>query len=222
VEFDEAKVGEINASAQDQMLGAVAAAASLPPDLAQRGILGRATIKDVQRHPAGQLVECTVRLGVRLVDGTPPYEATAHAALAPDTANRLIPGQLICSVRADPTDHTRVALSISEPTPIVTVTEPELVDPPARALREGTACRAVILLRGRQVIKTPTGEELWATKVRITDDGSEFPTALAVPESAMTLFNQEGKELPAKRLPGANVIAVDWTAAERENGLVTA
>jgi hypothetical protein len=222
VEFDEAKVAELNASAKSQALGAAAAAASLPPDLAERGILGRATIKDVQRNPVGQLVECIVKLGVRLVDGTPAYEATTRATLGQDTAARLVPGQLICSVRADPSDHSRVALSLSDPTPVVTVTEPELLGPPERALREGAPCRVVILLRGRQFIQTPDGDELWATRVRVVGDGSEFPTALAVPASATALFNQDGKELPAKRLLAANVVAVDWEAAARESGVAVA
>src|SRR5207253_1169445 len=81
--------------------------------------------------------------------------------------------QTLFTVRADPNNHQRVALSLGEPTPVVTIDEPSVVDPPARALAQGTPCRVEILAHGQQFLRLPTGEELYATKVRVVDDGSE-------------------------------------------------
>ena len=121
VEIDQAKIDADNAAAQASV--AEAAASAVPPDLAVNGIPGRASLVDVQKTPVGGLIDCAVTVGVRLIDGTPPYRASCHALLGPDNADHLIPGQTFLTVRADPTDHSRVALSISEPTPVVTITD---------------------------------------------------------------------------------------------------
>jgi hypothetical protein len=214
VEFDEARVKEVNQAAKANV--AEAAASAVPPDLAASGMPGRATIVDVQKSPTGALVDCAVTVSIRLIDGTPPYQATCHISVAPDTAARLIPHQTFVTVRADPQNHQRVALSLTEPTPVVTITDSDVIDPPERALREGEPCRAVVLLHQRQWLKTPAGDELYATKVRVTADGSEFQIFLPVPAAATALL-QDGKELPAKRLAAEpNVLTVDWPAALAE------
>ena len=105
---------------------------------------------------------------------------------------------------------------MSEPTPVVTIDDPQVVDPPARAMREGTPCRLTIVAFGEQFLRLPTGEELFATKVRV--DGVETQIFLPVPASAAFLLS-EGKELPGKRiLAEPNVMTVDWTAAMQEAG----
>jgi hypothetical protein len=76
----------------------------------------------------------------------------------------------------------------------------------------------VIVAFGQQFLKLPTGEQLYATKVRVVEDSSEFQIFLPVPDSAAALL-QNGKELPAKRLPGEpQVLTVDWAAAQHEAG----
>lgn len=217
VEIDTAKIAADNAAVQS--LAAEAAASAVPADLAANGIPGRASLVDVQKTPgASNLIDCAVTVNVRLIDGTPPYKASCHVLLGPDKAERLIPGQTFITVRADPQDHSRVALSLSEPTPVVTITDPSAIDPPARALREGQPCRVVVLLCQRQWLKTPEGDELYATKVRVTTDGSEFQVFVPVPAAGTALMEQ-GKELPAKRLAAEpTVLTVDWPAALAENG----
>ncbi len=120
------------------------------------------------------------------------------------------------TVRADPNDHSRVALSISEPTPVVTVTDQSAIDPPIRALRDGEPCRVVVLLHARQWLKTRAGDELYATKVRVTSDSSELQVFVPVPNQVLALL-QDGAELPAKRVAAEpNVLTIDWAAAQAE------
>ncbi len=212
VEFDQAAAQQANQSVESAM--AQAAAAQVPADLAANGILGRGACVDVQKTPTGQLVSCMVTVGVRLVDGTPSYRTTCQISLAAENAERMIPHQTLFTVRADPNNHQRIAISLSEPTPWVTIDEPSVVDPPARALREGTPCRVQIVAHGEQFLRLPTGEDLYATKVKVLDDGSEFQIFLPVPTAAKALL-VDGVELPGKRIPAEpQVLTVDWAAAQ--------
>jgi hypothetical protein len=214
VEFDTAAAKQVNQAAQTNI--AEAAASQVPSDLAANGILGRGACVDVQKTPVGQLIDCAMTVGVRLTDGTPPYQANCRLSLSAENAAKLIPRQTLFTVRVDPQNHSRIAVSLSEPTPVVTVTDPQVVDPPARALREGVPCRVTIVAFGQQFLQLPSGEELFATKVRV--DGSETQIFLPVPANAAFLL-QEGKELPAKRvLAEPNVLTVDWAAALQESG----
>ncbi len=216
VEFDTTAAKQANQAAEAQL--AQAAAAQVPADLVANGILGRGACVDVQQTPTGQLVSCAVTVGVRLADGTPPYQTTCQISLTPDTAQQLVPRQTLFTVRADPQNHSRIAISLTEPTPAVTITDPSVVDPPARALREGVPCRVQIIAHAEQFLRLPTGEDLYATKVRVLDDGSEVQVFLPVPANAGTLF-ADGAELPGKRvLAEPNVLTVDWTEAHAQVG----
>jgi hypothetical protein len=218
VEFDQEKVQEANDAARAEI--AQAAATTIPDDLAQNGILGRGSCVSVERNPTGSLVDCVVTAGVRLVDGTPSYRAQCRVSLTPENAEKLVPQQTLFTVRADPNDHSRIAISLTEQTPTITIDDPTVVDPPARAMRDGVPCRITIVAHASQFLRIPSGEELYATKVRV--DGSEFQIFLPVPDSAMTLL-QDGAELPGKRLPAEpNIVTVDWAAAQTESGAVLA
>jgi hypothetical protein len=196
VEIDTARIAADNAAFEARV--AAQAASAVPADLASGGIVGRGAVVDVQKTPAGNLIDCAVTVGVRLVDGSDPYRATCHVALTPD--------------RADPHNRSRIALSLSEPTPVVTITDPRAIDPPARALREGLPCRVTVLVHQRQWLQTPDGEEFYAIKVRVDTDGSEFQVNLPVPAAAIPLL-QNGGEFPAKRLSAEpNILAIDWAA----------
>ena len=52
--------------------------------------------------------------GIRLVDGTPSYRAQCRVSLTPENAEKLIPQQTLFTVRADPNDHSRIAISLTE------------------------------------------------------------------------------------------------------------
>jgi hypothetical protein len=215
VEIDTDKIAADNAAAEQA--AAAMAASSLPADLAENGIPGRASVVDVQKSPAGSLVDCALTVGVRLVDGTPSYRPSCHVPLAPEQADKVIAGQTILTVRADPNDHSRVAVSLTEPTPVVTVTDPSAIDPLARALRDGAPCRVVLLAHQRQWLQTPDGDELYATKLRITSDGTELQAFVPVPAAAAAQLT-DGSEFPAKRLAlEPNVVTIDWAAAQAEH-----
>jgi hypothetical protein len=218
VEFDTAKARELNDAARSQV--AEAAASAVPADLAQTGILGRGSCIDVQRTPIGNLVDCALTVGVRLVDGTPSYRANCHISLSAENAAKLIPQQTLFTVRADPDNHQRVALSLGEPTPVVTISDASVVDPPARAISQGVPCRVMIVAHSPQFLKLASGEQLYATKVRVLEDSSEFQVILPVPDSAAALL-VDGAQLPAKRLAGEpQVLTVDWSAAQAGAGAV--
>ncbi len=211
IEFDTERVAEINAAAEASV--AEAAASQVPADLAQNGILGRGACVSVDKTPTGTLVDCALTVGVRLVDGTPSYRAQTHISLSPENAEKLIPGQTLFTVRADPNNHERIALSLNEPTPTVTVTDPSVLGPPTRALAEGVPCTVTIVAFAQQFLATPDGQGLYATKVRVNEDGSEFQIFLPVPLDATALLH-DGAQLPAKRLAAEpQVLTVDWAAA---------
>jgi len=212
VEIDQARIDADNAALDASV--AAAAASAVPADLAATGILGRGSLVDVEKQPAGQFVDCVMTVGVRLIDGTPPYRAGCRVPLDPATAEHLIPGATFLTVRADPNDHSRIAISMQEETPVVTVSDPAVLDPPARAMREGVPDKVEVLLHARQWLATPDGEELYAVKVRLASNGSEFQVNIPVPETGLDLL-QNGAELPAKRLAGDHaVLAIDWPAAQ--------
>ena len=210
VEIDTAAIAADNATVEASV--AAQAANALPPDLALSGIPGRGAIVDVQRIAAGAFVDCALTIGVRLVDGTDPYRASCHVALMPDQADQLVAGGTFVTVRADPHDHARIAVSLGEETPVVTINDPRALEPAARALRDGLPCRVTVLLHQRQWLKTPGGEELYAIKVRVQSDGAEFQINMPVPAAATELL-EDGAELPARRIAAdPNVLAIDWAS----------
>ncbi len=144
------------------------------------GIPGRGTVVGVRKTPAGGLVECALTVGVRLADGTPSYRAACNVSVTPEQAMRFIPGHTFVTVRADPCDRARVTLSLDEPIPVITITDPAAIDPSVRALRHGAPCRLTVLVASRQWLQNPEGSEFHAIKVRL-DDGSEAQIFSPVP-----------------------------------------
>jgi hypothetical protein len=211
VELDLAQVAADNAAYEAQVTAQTASA--VPADLAANGILGRGAVVDVQKTQVGPLINCAVTVGVRLVDGSDPYRAICSVPLAPPQADQLVPGSTFVTVRADAHDHSRVAISLTEETPVVTINDPRALEPPARALRDGRPCRVKVLAHQRQWLQTPTGEELYAIKVRVDYDSSEFQINQPVPAASMAGL-EDGMEFAAKRLVAEpNVLAIDWAAA---------
>jgi hypothetical protein len=106
---------------------------------------------------------------------------------------------------------------LTEETPVVTITDPAVLNPPVQALSDGVPCTVTVLLRQRQWLKTPQGDEFYAVKVKVSSDGSEFQVNVPVPASAVALL-QDGGELPAERLAAdPNVLMIDWAAAQAEH-----
>ena len=211
VELDLEQIARDNAAFEAQV--AAQAVSAVPADLAVGGVLGRGAVVDAQKTPVGPLVNCSVTVGVRLTDGTEPYRASCNLALAPQDAERLVPGATFVTVRADPHDRSRIAISLTEETPVVTITDPRALEPSERALRDGTRCRVTVLAHQRQWLATPAGDEFYAIKVRVDADLSEFQINQPVPASSVSAL-QDGTELAARRLVGEpGVLAIDWAAA---------
>jgi hypothetical protein len=211
IELDIDQIAKDNAAFEAQV--AAQSASAVPADLMANGILGRGAVVDVQKTQVGPLINCAVTVGVRLVDGSDAYRATCNLPLAPPQAEQLVAGSTFVTVRADAHDHSRIAISLTEETPVVTISDPRALEPPARALRDGRPCRVTVLLHQRQWLQTPTGEELYAIKVRVDYDGSEFQINQPVP-AAVAAALQDGMEFAAKRLVAEpNVLAIDWAAA---------
>jgi hypothetical protein len=211
VELDVAQVAADNAAYDAQV--AAQTASAVPADLAASGILGRGAVVAVQKTPVGPLINCAVTIGVRLVDGTDPYRATCNIQLASPQADLLVPGSTFVTVRADAHDHSRIAISLTEETPVVTINDPRALEPSARAMRDGRPCRVTVLLHQRQWLQTPTGEEFYAIKVRVDYDSSEFQINQPVPAASAAVL-QDGMEFAARRLVAEpNVLAIDWAPA---------
>jgi hypothetical protein len=159
------------------------------------------------------MVRCKITGRVALVDGTPIYSSTFEVTLRPVMAAQVRAFSTILTVRADPDDPSRIKVSLKEQTPMVTVTDPALIEPPVQALRAGEPCTIRILGHWRQWLRHPDGDEIFACKVRIIDDGSELQVRLLVPVDRIDSFTV-GSELPAKRLAGQpGVLAIDWDSA---------
>jgi hypothetical protein len=179
-------------------------------------IPGRALVTEVSKAASADAVECTVTAAVRLADGTPLYRATFQATTIQRRADLLHAGRTLICVRADPRDHSRLVISWADDVPVVTVTDPGIIEPHARARRDGRACRVVLLSSSPQCLRTPAGEELYSSKARDARDGSETQVSLLVPPAATWLLTS-GREVPARRLADQpDIIAVDWPAALAE------
>jgi hypothetical protein len=156
-------------------------------------------------------VRCHISVGVRLVDGTPPYRATVDALLLPEHADNMQPQHTLFPVCADPTNHSRVALVPGEDTPVVSLSDAGALEPAMRALSDGDPCQVTILESARQYLRVPNGDEVYAVKVQV--DGSTAEAMMPVPDGYAPLL-QVGRELPAKRIAyEPNALAIDWAAA---------
>jgi hypothetical protein len=219
IEFDANKgqqdlaAAQADARAQSEYVAAKSEhdAMELPPDLAANGIRGRGSCKAVEKIPEGNLVRCNITVGVRLVDGTPLYEATCEGHMLPERAAKLQPQHSMFAVCADSTNHMRIALVPGEPIPVAPLPDNSPVEPALRALTSGDPCTVKIVDFARQYLSLPDGDELYTVKGEV--DGLVVEAPVPVPPSAADRI-QVGAELPAKRLAyEPNSLAIDWQAA---------
>jgi hypothetical protein len=219
IEFDTNRGKEQLAAAQAQCAAAqthyAAAkgehdAMQLPPDLAANGIRGRGSCVAVQKAPEGNLVRCQISVKVRLVDGTPPYDASCDTLLPPERADKLVPRHSLFPVCADRNNHMRIALVPGEPTPVVALSDAGPLDPALRALSDGDPCQVTILEYARQYLRVPNGEEVYAVKVQV--DGTTAEAMMPVPDGFAPLV-QAGRQVPAKRIAyEPKALAINWSA----------
>jgi hypothetical protein len=130
----------------------------------------------------------------------------------------MMPGAMV-AVRVDPSDHSRIALSLGEKAPTVTMArsgDPNTA-PASRVLEFGEPCKAVIVEAQPMGLRSTKGKDMYAFVLTVLVQGRapyQIQVGNPVPEAAKPLVFL-GNTVPAKRMPdGADhELAIDWDAA---------
>jgi hypothetical protein len=187
----------------DDAIALAEADAAVPPDLRERGILGRATVQSISVETEDERsATITVDLAYR-TDDNGPIRATTRQTIPRRTADQLVVGTIV-TVRVDPDDLTRVAVSTAEFTPVVAVGDADMVGPARRAQTEGTVCAFTVQARNRQFLSID-GREMFSAKGTI--DGTEVEVALLMPAGVSAL--DHGQTITGRRLRAS---PWDWIA----------
>jgi hypothetical protein len=197
---------------------------SVPKELLQNGLLGRGIIVSVQQTSVSTGVDfdpshvCVFTLEVAL-DNTPRYTATCRQAVRATILPQLMMPGATVAVRVDPSDQSRIVLSLGEEPPTVTMAssgDPK-VGSAARILAEGAPCRAVIVQSQPLGMRNPRGDDMYAFLLTVMADGQP-PYQIQVgnpgPAAAVPLL-YPGNTVPTKRMPAGDEreLAIDWDAA---------
>jgi hypothetical protein len=199
---------------------------SVPKELLENGLLGRAIIVSIQQTSVSTGVDfdpshvCVFTVEVAL-DNEPRYTATCRQAVRGTLLPQLMMPGTAVAVRVDPNDHSRIALSLAEEPPTVTMTS---ADPntgsAAQILEYGVSCRAVIVQSQPMGMRSSTGKDMFAFVLTVMAEGRPpYQTQVGnpVPPDAVPLV-YPGNSLPAKRMPNGadHEIVIDWDAALAE------
>jgi hypothetical protein len=201
-------------------------AGSVPKELLQNGLLGRGIIVSIQQTSVSTGVDfdpahvCVFTVEVAL-DDVPRYTATCRQAVKATLLPQLmLPGATV-AVRVDPDDHSRIALSLGEAPPTVTMTS---ADPntgsAAQILQYGLPCRAVIVQSQPMGMRSSSGKDMYAFVLTVMAEGRPpYQTRVGnpVPADAAPLV-YPGNIVPATRMADAadHEIVIDWDAALAE------
>jgi hypothetical protein len=202
---------------------------AVPKELLEHGLLGRGIIVSVQQTGVSTGVDfdpshvCVFTVEVAL-DNTPRYNATCRQAVRATVLPQLmLPGATV-AVRVDQQDHSRIALSLGEDPPTVTLASEG--DPntgsAARILEYGVPCKAVIVETQPLGMRNPAGKAMYAFLLTVMSDGRPpYQTQVGnpVPDEAIPLL-YPGNAVPAKRMADGNdnEIVIDWDAALAQAG----
>ncbi len=197
---------------------------AVPRELLENGLLGRGIIVSVQQTGVSTGADfdpahvCVFTVEVAL-DSTPRYNATCRQAVRATVLPRLmLPGATV-AVRVDPGDHSRIALSLGEDPPVITMAAEG--DPntgsAARILAEGVPCKAIIVESQPLGMRNPAGKAMYAFLLTVMADGrAPYQTQVGnpVPDDAIPLL-YPGNAVPAKRMADGDdhQIVIDWDAA---------
>ncbi len=199
-------------------------AGSVPKELLQNGLLGRGIVVSIQQTSVSTGVDfdpshvCVFTVEVAL-DDVPRYTATCRQAVRATVLPQLMMPGATVAVRVDQNDHSRIALSLGEEPPTVTMASSGDANTAsaARILEYGVVCTAVIVQSQPMGMRNPAGNDMYAFVLTVMADGrSPYQTQVGnpVPVNAVPLI-YPGSTLPAKRMPdGADhEIVIDWDAA---------
>ena len=199
-------------------------AGSVPKELLQNGLLGRGIVVSIQQTSVSTGVDfdpshvCVFTVEVAL-DDVPRYTATCRQAVRATVLPQLMMPGATVAVRVDQNDHSRIALSLGEEPPTVTMASSGDANTAsaARILEYGVVCTAVIVQSQPMGMRNPAGNDMYAFVLTVMAEGrSPYQTQVGnpVPANAVPLI-YPGSTLPAKRMPdGADhEIVIDWDAA---------
>jgi hypothetical protein len=122
-------------------------------------------------------------------------------------------------VRVDPADHSRIALSLAEAPPTVTIaaTGDPNTGSAARILEYGVPCKAVIVQSQPLGMRNPRGDDMYAFMLTVMAEGRppyQIQVGNPVPAAAQPLL-YPGNTVPAKRMADGDEreLVIDWQAA---------
>lgn len=198
-------------------------AGSVPKQLLEDGLLGRGIIVSAKQTSVSTGVDfdpshvCVFTVEVGL-DNQPRYTATCRQAVRATLLPLLMTPGAAVAVRVDPTDHSRIALSLAEEPPTVTLASSG--DPntssAARILELGAPCQAVIVATQPLGMRNPKGDDMYAFTLTIMAEGRppyQIQVGNPVPAAAIPLL-YPGNTVPAKRMEGGDEreVVIDWEA----------
>jgi hypothetical protein len=197
---------------------------SVDKELLAKGQLGRGIIVSVQQTSVSTGADfdpahvCLFTVEVAL-DDTPRYTATCRQAVrATFLPQLMLPGATV-AVRVDSRDHSRIALSLGEEPPTVTLAASgdAKTGSAARILELGEPCKAVIVQSQPLGMRNPKGDDMYAFVLTVMAEGRapyQIQVGNPVPAPALPLL-YPGNTVPAKRMPDGDEreLAIDWHAA---------
>ena len=199
-------------------------AGSVPKELLSNGLLGRGIIVSIQQTGVSTGADfdpahvCVFTVEVSL-DNVPRYTATCRQAVRATVLPQLMTPGATVAVRADPNDHSRIALSLGEEPPTVTMASSG--DPntgsAARILELGVPCKAVIVQSQPLGMRNPRGDDMYAFMLTVMAEGRppyQIQVGNPVPAAALPLL-YPGNTVPAKRMPDGDdrELVIDWEGA---------
>jgi hypothetical protein len=195
-----------------------------PKELLENGLLGRGIIVGVQQTGVSTGADfdpshvCVFTLEVAL-DGVPRYQASCRQAVRATFLPQLMSSGATIAVRVDPNDHSRIALSLGEEPPVVTMASSgdKNTGSAARILAEGAPCKAVIVQFQPMGMRSSTGKDMYAFLLTIMAEGRapyQVQVGNPVPAEGVPLL-YPGNTVPAKRMPDGDdrEVVIDWDAA---------
>ncbi len=197
---------------------------SVPNELLERGLLGRGIIVSVQQTSVSTGVDfdpahvCVFTVEVAL-DNVARYTATCRQAVKATILPQLMTPGATVAVRVDPDDHSRIALSLGEQPPTVTIAssgDPNTASA-SKILEQGLPCKAVIVETQPLGMRSPKGDDMYAFMLTVLADGRppyQIQVGNPVPAAAVPLL-YPGNTVPAKRMPNGDdrELVIDWDAA---------
>jgi hypothetical protein len=196
---------------------------SVSKELLEKGQLGRGIIVSVQQTSVSTGADfdpshvCVFTVEVAL-DNEPRYTATCRQAVRATILPQLMMPGATVAVRVDPNDHSRIALSLGEQAPTVTMSGNDPNTGSAqRILDDGEPCKAVIVASQPLGMRSRKGDDMYAFALTILAEGRppyQIQVGNPVPAAAVPLL-YPGNTVPAKRMPNGDdrEVVIDWQAA---------